>query len=250
MTSPPTNTRIVATIEARMTSSRLPGKVLKEWNGRPMLELMIERLRHIRSLDHIVIATTVNPDDDPVVALAERLGIGHFRGSEDNVMERVLHAAQAHHADIIFETTGDCPLIDPAICEQVIADYFDNGVDYAGIGLERSYPLGMDVQVFSTTTLADAYSRTDDPVDHEHVSLFIYRHPELYKLHNRKAPDEYFDPTLRLTLDTIEDYRVIAAIYDALYGEGRVFPLSEILSFLKDHPEVRAISENIQHRYL
>ena len=240
----------IATIEARMTSSRLPGKVLMSCQGQPMLALMVERLRQVPSLDGIVIATTVNQTDDPVEQLARDLGVGCWRGSEDDVMSRVLDAAQAYKADVIVETTGDCPLIDPGIVETCIQRYGELGVDYLSNVLERGFPIGMDTQVFATTVLADAARRTSDPVDHEHVSLFIYRHPELYRLANVAAPPHQVDPQLRLTLDTPQDFQLIDKIFSALYPGNRRFNLDDILALLAANPEWRQINTHVEHRYV
>src|SRR3954447_26803692 len=162
--------RVVATIEARMTSSRLPGKVLLPARGKPLLELMVERLQRSRHLDAIVIATTEDASSDPLQELAERLGIGCFRGSEDDVLARVLGAAQAYDADLIVELTGDCPLIDPALVDHAIEGHREGGADYTATVLEKTYPLGFAVQVFPTAVLAEVATATDDPADHEHVS--------------------------------------------------------------------------------
>lgn len=243
--------KIIATIEARMTSSRLPGKVLLPAQGKPMLARMVERLRMVPSLDGIVVATTVNATDDPIEALAKELGIGCWRGSEDDVLARVLDAAQAFEADVIVELTGDCPLIDPAIVEQCVQDYKAAGVDYLSNILERTYPIGMDTQVFATKILADVASRTDDPTDHEHVSLYIYRHPELYSLKNVPAPAEHFDPELRLTLDTKQDYELIDTVFSALLpAKGAGFSLGDVLTLLKAHPELRKINDHVAHRWV
>ncbi|MBI3444292.1 MAG: glycosyltransferase family protein, partial [Magnetospirillum sp.] len=188
--------KIIATIEARMTSSRLPGKVLLPCQGQPMLARMVERLRRVPSLSGIVVATTVNAADDAIEALATELGIGCWRGSEDDVLARVLDGAHAFEADVIVETTGDCPLIDPSIVEQCIQEYRASGVDYLSNVLERTFPIGMDTQVFATGILDDVARRTSDPTDHEHVSLYIYRHPELYSLRNVAAPPDLHDPDL------------------------------------------------------
>src|SRR3954464_13192916 len=198
--------RVVATIEARMTSSRLPGKVLLPALGKPLLELMVERLKRCRHLDAIVIATTEDASSDPLEELASRLGIGCFRGSEDDVLARVLGAAQAYDAELIVETTGDCPLIDPATVDLVISRFHEAGVDYCANNLERTYPRGMDAQAFPTAVLAEVASLTDDPSDREHVSLYIYEHPERYRLRN-VASDRPESAELRLTVDTAEDYK-------------------------------------------
>ncbi len=242
--------RIVATIEARMTSSRLPGKVLMKAVGKPMLELMVERLRRVPSLDGIVIATTVNTTDDPIVELAERLGVGCFRGSEDDVLVRVLDAARANNIDIIVETTGDCPLIEPELIEICIREYLQGGADYVSNVIERTYPIGMDAQVFATDILADVAARTDDINDHEHVSLYIYRHPEIYRLKNVPAPPELSRPKLALTLDTAEDFGLIQRIFEGLYHKNPAFGLGDILEFLDQNPKLLKINQHIRRKHV
>lgn len=240
--------RTVATIEARMTSTRLPGKVLKEAVGKPMLELMIERLRRAPSLDGIVVATTANAADAPVAALAERLGVGVWRGSENDVLQRVLDAATHHGIDVIVETTGDCPLIDPAAVEDCIRVYRAAKVDYVSNVLERSYPVGMDTQVFATSILADVARRTNDPADREHVSLYIYRHPEIYSLRNAPAPPALARPDLALTLDTPEDYRLIGAVFETLYPKNPAFTLADVLALLDRRPEIAAMNAHVHRK--
>ena len=244
------NPRIVATIEARMTSSRLPGKVLMEAAGKPMLQHMIERLQRVPSLDGVVVATTVNATDDPVVELAERLGVGYFRGSEADVLMRVLDAARAHDVDVIVETTGDCPLIDPALVEICVQGYLDAGVDYVSNVLERTYPIGMDTQVFATDVLADVARRTDDPDDHEHVSLYIYRHPEIYTLKNMPGPAQLTRPDLALTLDTPEDFELLRAVFEALYPRDPAFGLGDILHLLDTDPSLADINAHIRRKHV
>jgi spore coat polysaccharide biosynthesis protein SpsF len=240
--------RTIAIVEARMSSTRLPGKVLMPAAGKALLEHLVERLSRAKSLDEIVVATPSNHVDDPVVELAERLDVGCFRGSEDDVLSRVLGAAQAFRADVIAEITGDCPLIDPAIVELCVKRYFDAGVDYVSNVLEPSYPTGMATQVFSANTLKDVDRLTHDPSDREHVSLYIYSHPEKYKLLNLSAPPQHTRPKVRLTLDTAEDYRVIKAIFQALYPVNRGFGLDDILAFLDAHPEIAAINADVQQK--
>ena len=145
-----------------MTSSRLPGKILMEAAGKPMLEHMVERLRRVSLLEDIIIATTTNAQDDPVIKLAEKLRVRWYRGSEHDVLGRVLAAAKKNQVDIIVETTGDCPLIDPDIVSTAIETFASSNVDYVSNALEpRSYPTGMDTQVFATSILADVASRTN-----------------------------------------------------------------------------------------
>jgi spore coat polysaccharide biosynthesis protein SpsF len=238
----------VATIEARMGSTRLPGKVLLPAAGKPLLEHLVERLRRAPSLHEIAMATTIRDTDAPIVRLSSQLGIRYFRGSEEDVLGRVVDAARAFQADVIVEITSDCPLIDQSIVERCIKEYLETGADYVSNVLKPSYPLGMNVQVFATDTLEEVSRLTHDRADREHVSLYIYSHPEKYQLLNVAAPPQHTRPELRLTLDTIEDYHVISTIFDSLYPEKRDFDLGDILTFLDSHPEIAAINARVQQK--
>ena len=239
--------RRVVTIEARMTSSRLPGKVLLPAAGRPLLEHMIERLGRARHVDAVVVATTEEAACDPIAELADRLGVGCFRGSEEDVLGRVLGAAQAYDADVIVETTGDCPLIDPAIVDLVIERFAEGGVEYCSNTLERTYPRGMDVQVFPAAVLAEVTELTNDPADREHVSLYIYEHPERYRL--RSVVSERPDTAeLRLTVDTQEDYALVKAIFEALYPRDPAFGLEAVLALMDERADLRELNRHIQQK--
>lgn len=241
----------VATIEARMASSRLPGKVLLPVLGRPLLDLMIERVRYSSGVDRIVVATTENPKDDAIEALAHSVGVGCFRGSEQDVMCRVLGAAQAFDADLLIELTGDCPLIDPSLIDEVISQHVASGADYtSNIHEGDRYPLGMAVQAFSTAVLADAAGRTEDVQDREHVSYYIYRNPDRYCLCYVVAPPHLTDPELRLTVDEREDYELVSTIIRALYPVSPRFGLKEILNILAEQPHLREINAHIEQRIL
>lgn len=239
--------RIVCTIQARMTSSRLPGKVLLPAAGRPLLSHMIERLRRSRRIDDIVVATTDDASSDQIEALAREAGAGCFRGSEDDVLGRVLGAAEAARADVIVETTGDCPLIDPLIVDDVIEGFLAGGVDYCSNVLERTYPRGMDVQVFPTSVLAEVDRLTSDPADREHVSLYIYEQPGRYRLRN-VAGSRPESAELRLTVDTAEDYEVVRGVFEALYPSDPEFGLEEILRLLDQHPELFAANRHVEQK--
>ena len=237
-----------AIIEARMTSTRLPGKVLKPILGRPTLELLVERLRRVRRLDQVIVATTVNRTDDPVEALARKIGAGCFRGSEEDVLDRVLKAAQAHGAELIVEITGDCPLADPATIDRVLDAFHQGGCDYASNVLKRTYPRGIDVQVFPTRVLEEVARLTSDPVDHEHVSLYIYSHPERYRLRDVVSGLDARHADLRLTVDTPEDFALVQAVYEALYPASPAFGLPEVIAFLKARPELARMNQHIQQK--
>ncbi|MGH8548836.1 MAG: cytidylyltransferase domain-containing protein, partial [Methylococcales bacterium] len=152
--------KIVATVEARMASSRLPGKVMLPAAGSPMLLHLIKRLKQVESLDDIVLATTANPADDVLIEFAKRECIFFFRGSENDVMERVVGAADSVHADLVVEITADCPIIDPLIVEQLIQMFLHNDCDYASNVIARSYPIGMDTQIFPLAVLKRSLTMT------------------------------------------------------------------------------------------
>lgn len=238
----------VATIEARMTSSRLPGKIMKEIIGRPLLERLVERVRRASLVDEVIVATTVNPQDDAVEKWAAQAGISIYRGSEDDVLLRVLEAAKAYSGDIIIELTGDCPLLDPAMIDEVVQFYLDNDYDYVSNILERTYPRGFDIQVFSTAVLDEVNRLTQDPADHEHVSLYIYEHPERYRCGGLRAPEPLCAPDFRLCVDTADDLEVIRKIFDALYPKNPAFPALDILNFLRQHPEIAELNTHIRQK--
>ncbi|MHB1328390.1 MAG: cytidylyltransferase domain-containing protein [Gemmatimonadales bacterium] len=240
--------KTVITVEARMRSTRLPGKVLRPILSQPMLALMIERLRRVRLADEIVVATTVHEADEPIVALAEALGVGCYRGSEDDVLSRVLGAATEAGAELVVETTADCPLIDPGVIDQVIQTFITNDVDYCANVLSPTYPRGMDVQVFPTAVLADVAAQTNDPDDREHVSLYIYQHPDQYRLLNVASGLDPAVASLRLTVDTPEDYELVSRIYQELYPIERRFTLHDILALLARYPEMHTINNHVRQK--
>ena len=231
-----------------MTSTRLPGKVILPIMARPTLDLLIERLRRSKCLDGVVVATTTNATDDVLESLAERMGVECFRGSEEDVLGRVLGAAHATGTELIVEITGDCPLVDPAIIDELVGIFRAGRYHYVSNTLRRTYPRGLDAQVFSTGTLAEVASLTDDPADHEHVSLYIYEHPERFSLFNLDSglPEKYWDT--RLTVDTPEDFELVRRIYEALYPENPGFATKEVLAFLDAHPGLLDLNRHIHQK--
>lgn len=240
--------RIVAIIQARMRSTRLPGKVMLPILGKPMLELMIERLRRVKQIDAVVVATTTDQSCDVIESLASRLGVGCYRGSEEDVLDRVLQASRAAKADLIVETTGDCPVIDPEAIDLVIDTFLASDVDYCSNVLERTYPRGMDVQVFPLAVLEQVETLTQDPADHEHVSLYIYRHPERFRLLNVSSGLSLEAAQLRLTVDTPEDFQLISKVYEHLYPTKQDFNLADILALCARHPDLSMLNQHIQQK--
>ncbi len=236
----------MATIEARMTSRRLPGKVLMPAAGEPLLAHLVARLKRAPSIDEIVVATTTNATDDPIAAVADRLGIGCFRGSEDDVMGRVLGAAKSAKADVIVELTGDCPLIDPFVVEQVIRLYRYNPCDYASNVEVRSYPAGMDTQVFPLATLERAAAMTDDPFMREHVTPYIRRNPQLFSRVTLVAAPDLTWPELALTLDEQADYELIKRIFEHFLPARPDFGCGDVIRLLREeHPEWSSLNADV-----
>ncbi len=244
------NKKIVATVECRMTSSRLPGKVLMEAGGKPMLRILVERLSKVDPLDSIVLATTTNATDDPVAELASALGVHCFRGSEEDVLGRVLGAARSVEADIIVEITGDCPLIDPEIVTQVIDLYLLNDCDYASNLDPVSFPIGMDAQVFSTDLLALADQEGKTTEDREHVSWFIRKQPERFRKLHLPSPSETHWPDLGLTLDEEKDYLLLKTIHEELSSDNPHYSCLDIVRHLRSHPELLDINKEVFRREL
>lgn len=242
------NKKIVATIEARMTSTRLPGKVLKPILDRPVLEFLIERLQQVDYLDDIIVATTINDTDQPIIDLCNRLNVKYFRGSEEDVLKRVLEAAKSVSADIIVEITGDCPFVDPVIVNECIETFHEGEYDYLSNAISTTFPNGLAVQVFPVHVLEQVNSLTSDQIDHEHVSIYIYEHPERYRLKNVEAKGELFWPELAITLDTPEDYELIRIIFEELYPRNPTFSAIDIVRFLRSKPELININRNIRRK--
>jgi spore coat polysaccharide biosynthesis protein SpsF len=240
--------KIVATIEARMTSTRLPGKVLLPAGGQPMLKHLVDRLRQVDSLQAIVLATTVNRTDDCLEAFARDEQIACFRGSEADVMGRVIGAGDAVQADIVVEITGDCPVIDPFIVEQTIHMYLHNACDFASNSLIRSYPDGMDTQVLALETLKRSAALTDDPLDREHVTLHICNHPELFRQVNLIAPPDLYWPELGLTLDEKADYELLKNLIEYFGPSKPYFSCREIIELLRARPEWVAINQAVRRK--
>jgi spore coat polysaccharide biosynthesis protein SpsF len=240
--------RIVATIEARMSSSRLPGKVLLPVMGQPLLAHLVKRARAVPSLDGIILATTTNRSDDVLADLARGLGVSCFRGSEDDVLGRVVAASAAASADLIVELTGDNPLIDPGIIETAIRTFLANDAAYVGNAHVKSFPDGMDVQVFRRETLARSASMTDEPLEREHVTLHIRRHPELFRPIHLIASPELHWPELSVTLDEQGDYELIRRVTDQLAPANPVFSCADIVRLLRANPDWLELNRRVARK--
>ena len=228
--------KLVSIIQARMNSSRLPGKVLMKVDGKPMIGYLTERLKKIKKIEQIIISTTKNKKDNPLVSYCKKNNLSYFRGSEKNVLERVYQTAKYYKADIILFITGDCPIIDIKIINKYL-NYFikyKKKIDYAGNAFLRSYPDGMDMHVFHFKTLKKNYEISKKKLEKEHVTLGIKNHPKLFKIKNFKAPKNLFWPELGLTLDEKEDYILIKKIILYFKKKNKIyFDCKSIINLLK-----------------
>ena len=240
--------KIVATIEARMTSSRLPGKVMLPALGRPMLAHLTSRLKAAPSIDEIVLATTVNAADDVLVDFAKKDGIKVFRGSEEDVMARVIGAAESAQADVVVEITGDCPIIDPDLVEQTIRVFKHHQAVYCANSFFSSYPDGMDTQVITLEALKKSFAMTDDPLDREHVSRHIVNNPQLFPHAYLVAPPSLHWPGLGLTLDEPADYELIRTLIENLGKDNPLFGCGDVIRFLRANPQVLAINDMVKRK--
>ena len=228
-----------------MTSSRLPGKVLLQAAEKPMLEHLVNRLRAVPSLQRIVLATTTNKADDKLEEFSIKMGISCYRGSENDVMARVIDAAESEAADAVVEITGDCPIIDPKIVEQTISVFKSKQVDYASNGHIRSFPDGMDTQVFKLEALKRSAAMTNNRLDREHVTLHMRNHPEIFTHAYLVAPPELHWPELGLTLDEPKDYELLTRIIEHFEPNNRLFSCLDIIKLLKQNPEWVAINQAV-----
>jgi spore coat polysaccharide biosynthesis protein SpsF len=235
-----------AIIEARMNSSRLPGKILKKINGLSFIELLIKRLSLTKSIDNIYVATTINKKDDKFIKVLKKNKIKYYRGSENNVLERVIKTCKKFKSKNIVMITGDCPFIDYNLVEQCIQTYKTNNVDIVGNALIRSFPDGMDTQVLSYKILKDSFKRAFNKKHFEHSTLFIRNNPNIYKILNIFAPPNYFWPDLGLTLDEEKDLILLKKIYKKLNKISKNFTCLDVINFLKKNKNLLKINKKVK----
>lgn len=242
--------KVVAIIQARMGSTRLPGKVLRDLCGRSVLAHVIERVRSCKLIDQVVVATTNAQADDLIVAETSYCGAHYFRGSEDDVLERYFLAAKAASASVVIRITSDCPLLDPALlCDMIKSFEAAGNLDYMSNTQERRYPRGLDVEIFTFLALEAAYWQAEKLYEREHVTPFIYQHPELFRIGSYAAGED--NSRHRWTLDTADDWALIEAIYNELYRDGvPPFTTAEVLQLLQRRPELATLNAHVEQKKL
>lgn len=236
--------QVTAIIQARMMSKRLPGKAMLYLADKPILGHVIERAKKIDHVDTVVLATSGGKENEPLLRLADDMGIYTFIGSEDNVLERYYLAAEEFGGKYIVRITGDNPFTDVDYASMIVDIALESGFDLCALS---NLPLGTAVEVIKREALKEAYKTSNKPYHFEHVTPMIKEHPELFSIERPPVNIKNKIDDLRLTIDTPEDYKVAQILADNLY-KGEPFPLSDILDYIKDNPEIRKINSGVKQR--
>lgn len=232
--------KTVAIIQARTGSTRLPGKVFLQLAGEPMLTRVIQRVQQAQSVSAVVVATTTMPGDQAIVDLCKHLAVPVYRGSEDDVLDRYYRTACLHEADTVIRITSDCPLIDPTVIDDAVEAFIsgDPAPDYV---TTHQFPRGLDTEVFSMSALERAWNEDRNPKWREHVTAYLYRHPELFNVVTLSCPDDH--SSLRWTVDTPQDFELARCIYDHFRNDR--FGWLEVLSHLQLHPALMQLNRDV-----
>jgi len=234
---------IIAIVQARMGSTRLPGKVLLNLEDKTVLEHVVERIRSSKYVDDIVVATTISKDDLRIVELCANLRISVYCGSEDDVLDRYYQAAKLFKADNVVRITSDCPVIDPKIIDDAITLHSKNDVNYTSNTLKETYPDGQDVEVFTFTSLRTAWKDAKLASEREHVTPYIRNNPDIFKHASLEYKEDFSQK--RWTLDNAEDLEFLRLIYKYLYNKNPLFNMDDILALIDEKPEIEKINQHI-----
>jgi spore coat polysaccharide biosynthesis protein SpsF len=237
----------VAIIQARCGSTRFPGKIFSDISGYPLIWHVINRLSYCRNVDKIMIATTVHTSDDRLEKWAKEQGVPVFRGSENDVLNRYYNAAKSlelKDKDIIIRITADDPFKEPALIDKVIETIENEAFDFAYNNNPPTFPEGLDCEVFTMKSLETAEQNSIDGYEREHVTQYMYRHPEIFRGKNICQAKDI--SCVRLTLDTVEDYEMTKEIYKHLFKENQLFTLTDILQIFEEYPEIQDINSNVK----
>lgn len=242
---------VVCIIQARMGSSRLPGKVLKDICGKPMLAWVVERVRQSRKVNQVVVATTVEMGDELIAAYCQANAIDCYRGDVFDVLDRYYQAARQYRADIVVRVTADCPLIDPQLIDQAVEELQTRGLDFTANRLpppfKRTYPIGLDVEVVSMRALSEAWEKAEQPHEREHVMPYLYSGPALYNTSVLNAEADY--GSQRWTVDTPEDLEFMRRL-TALLNCRMDFTWHDVLALVQAHPELTEINAGVHHKLM
>jgi len=225
----------LAIVQARMSSTRFPGKVLEDLQGAPMIIRQLERIRRATSLDQVVVATTTDPSDDPLVEILEQAHIQYMRGDLDNVLGRFIKVIDEFNPEVVIRLTADCPLTSPQVIDEVVTSFLNSDVDYISNTMTPTYPDGLDVEVVRPDALRYVNATTQDQPEREHVTLGVYRRPEIFQIRN--IVNDIDLSSLRWTVDTPEDFAFVKAVYAELFPANPEFEMSDVLDYLEKYPE-------------
>ena len=231
---------IIAVLQARFSSTRFPGKVLKPLSGQPMLARQIERIGRAASIDRIVVATSTEESDDPVAGFCRDIEVGCYRGSLDDVLDRMYRAAVTTGSKTIMRLTGDCPLTDPEVLDDLNDYFLQGGYDYASNTIKPTFPDGLDAEVMSLECMEVAWREAMLPSEREHVTPFIYNHPERFRLGDFRHKSDFSG--LRWTVDEPRDFEFVSRVYEALYDGNPAFTTADVLQLLRDQPKLEFIN--------
>jgi spore coat polysaccharide biosynthesis protein SpsF len=234
-------------IQARMASTRLPNKIMKPLAGKPVLWHVVERCKRSMA-DQVIVATSINRENNVIEEFCKKYNCPCFRGSEEDVLERYYESAKKYGVDIIIRITGDCPLISPEVINNLIKKFQGEEVDYLGNLAQRSFPRGLDCEIFSFKALEKAHKLAKEKPHREHVTAFIYSHPEMFKISSIIAEDKLNRPNYRLCIDTKKDYFLLSKIYDKFY-KGNLIKMEDVIKFLDKNPKLAKINiqSELQH---
>lgn len=240
--------KIIVIIQARMGSTRLPGKVLEDIEGKPMLWHVIERVRTSKTIDDIVVATTINPEDDQIERFCRNNNIQFYRGSESNVLDRYYQAAKQVAPDCVVRITSDCPLIDPEVINKVVFTYLNNkgSLDGATNIIERTYPRGLDAELFTFEALKKVWLEAIEDYHKEHVTVYFYEKSDKFRMASVKNDNDLSN--LRWTVDEDKDLKFVREVYRWLYKRKKIFLMDDILNLLNKRPELLEINKNIEQK--
>jgi spore coat polysaccharide biosynthesis protein SpsF len=227
----------MAIVQARTSSRRLPGKVLMDIQGDPMIVRQLERVQRVEGLDHLVVATSDDPSDDQLAEIVHEAGYEIIRGPLDDVLARFSQVIDQYNPDVVVRITADCPLISPQVIDRVVQEFHASQADYISNTLMPTYPDGLDVEVISAQVLKHVANSSSDPDAREHVTLGIYRHPDQFMVENVVDPSGENHAHLRWTVDNPDDFAFVTRIYDSLFPQNPAFEYSDVLALLAEHPE-------------
>jgi len=233
---------IICIIQARAGSTRLPNKVSKLILGKPMLAHQIERVSQSRLIDKIIVATTIKDEDNAVANIAHEAGVDCFRGSELDVLDRFYCAAKEAQADIVIRVTGDCPLSDPNVIDETIEYFLRNSAELDYTSKPTNYPEGLDIEIFSFSVLERAWKEGVKPSEREHVTPYIYNHPEIFRIQAWQQGVEDFS-LMHWSVDTPEDFMLVTKIFEELYSPDRCFSKDNVLMLLKEQPHLLLVNK-------